>query len=477
MKIFKYILYAGAVAACIVSCEKESAKPDLYPSTAYFLAGSSNYNQAEGSEVSLSVNNATTKIKEYRLEVALTRPLDREVAVIAEIDTTLAADFALKNFPEGVKHIKLPDGMFSLVKNSVKIASGALKSADSFVLSVDTTKFDGAYHSGKYVIPVKISDKGNSVNISKNRSVFYYVFDTDALIMNLKIVGNNENPKKIDLLAKRSGATNIYSGPGYIRFGANLNNNVSKKLKATLSVNNDLIAKYNSANGTDYIPFPEGAFMFAQNEVTFDAGTNYQSNILQMDVKDVNLFTNVQKAYLMPVQISFTESDGNPFLSEEQSVVYITMTVALNNCNTGPVVGNLIDRTQWTASRPASSWDMDPANTIDGDEDSYWAGSGFGRDRFFIDMGEEKTVKGFVMQNRENFYGTGYMCVPWVVDVYVSDNGDQWKYSGTYYGKDVPVGKTISIGFVKPVTARYFKFDFIESQDGAPCVVELNAYE
>ena len=67
--------------------------------------------------------------------------------------------------------------------------------------------------------------------------------------------------------------------------------------------------------------------------------------------------------------------------------------------------------------------------------------------------------------------------MPWVVDVYVSDNGDQWKYSGTYYGKDVPVGKTISIGFVKPVTARYFKFDFIESQDGAPCVVELNAYE
>lgn len=82
------------------------------------------------------------------------------------------------------------------------------------------------------------------------------------------------------------------------------------------------------------------------------------------------------------------------------------------------------------------------------------------------------------MQPRRFPETTTYLCVPQIIDVYASDTGNDFKYVGTYYGENVAIEQLRSISFVKPVTGRFFKFDFKKTHDNNPaCVAELMVFE
>lgn len=474
MKKIKYTFTFLIALTAFLSCDKGTEHKDLYPHTAYFTSKGVPCNKISGDVISLSLKHASIGKKEYKSAVNITRTKIGNTVINAVIDTTLIKSYAQAELPKGIRAIPLPDGMFLLKKNSVTVKTGETASQDSLILSVDPSKFNSKFHDGVFVVPVALRE-GKGIKISKNRSVIYYIFNTLPLTVDLKILGDPGEGKFKQLLIRRNGTKNTYTGNQSFRFGANLNNNVENDLKCNLTINNSLVEKFNKDFHKNYISFPEGSVAFKGDEVTFKKGTNVQDKILELEIKDPSLFTNTEQLYLLPIQISYPENEGSPFIDERKNTVYFEMTVALNNIEAKDVTGTQIDRSKIKGFKERF-YDDDPEKVLDGDENTAWAAEY--NSKLCIDLQAKHTIKGFTMQPRMFPGTTTYLCVPQIIDVYASDTVNDFKYVGTYYGEDVAIEQLRCISFVKPVTGRYFKFDFKKTHDGnVACVAELMVFE
>jgi uncharacterized protein DUF1735 len=90
----------------------------------------------------------------------------------------------------------------------------------------------------------------------------------------------------------------------------------SGPVTVTIGVDNSAIAAYNSANGTNFQPFPANAFKFVSNTITIPGGQQHYGTT------DVWIFQNKLDptiSYMLPVSIT---DGGGKNLSSNQNTIY-----------------------------------------------------------------------------------------------------------------------------------------------------------
>ncbi len=79
-----------------------------------------------------------------------------------------------------------------------------------------------------------------------------------------------------------------------------------KDIKVDFSVNEDLVASYNTANGKNYLPMPHGSYSLETSEAYIKAGTN-NTGPIKININAAGL--EVAKSYLLPLSITSVNSD------------------------------------------------------------------------------------------------------------------------------------------------------------------------
>lgn len=91
--------------------------------------------------------------------------------------------------------------------------------------------------------------------------------------------------------------------------------NSNGPITVTLGVDEAVIASYNSANGTNYQPFPADAYKLASTQLTVPAGEHYGQTTLEIYKEKLNPTIS----YMLPVSIT---DGGGKQLSSNQNTIY-----------------------------------------------------------------------------------------------------------------------------------------------------------
>lgn len=222
---------------------------------------------------------------------------------------------------------------------------------------------------------------------------------------------------------------------------------------AQISIDNSLVAAFNSENNTSYVPLPDGAVTMDKTTLTIMDGTRVSD---QLNITIQPQLANFVNEYLLPVTIqSATESKIS--VNDETKTVYY---VIKGNVGTKP------SEEKWTVLGASSVWQSfyPVEKTWDGDRNSYWHTDLSGMPQWYaVNLNEYKLIEGFTWVNRQD----GADAVPKHVKFETSMNGIDW--IEVLDVPEVPKSNLMQI-FELPekVIARYFKVTILTNWANAP---------
>lgn len=465
----------GGLFFLLSSCSKEQV--DTENLTIYLPAGSLNYNSGAASYV--TARNNVLAGAGTAFPILLTRAVDRDVQVVATIDTTLLAAYDKTN---NTVSTRFPLGAFVLENNGqVRIPTGELRSADS--LRIGLGQVSGLDFSKAYIVPIRLSSTDSNLPLSTNRQVMYLRVTFNPITTQLNGTPTN---RLVPLIINRTPNGDVISGN--LNLTAGLNTAFGQALTVALRDRQDLLAGYNQANQTNYVAFPANSFAFSPASVSIASGSLNATTPFALALRNTTSFVP-GRSYLLPVGIV---DEGPVAPHETRGLAYFSVEVQLQNidpANPTPT-GNRIDRTSWTAT--ASSTDNDyaaastPAMVFDNDFATGWHSAlTFGTPpavTFTVDMQNPKQVRGFTFTPRYwDYFGSRFISAPTAIRVASSSDGVNWTVQGSYTGS-MPAGTAANpqlrnISFYAPVQARYFRFTLTAYGTYAGGFGELNAFE
>lgn len=130
-------------------------------------------------------------------------------------------------------------------------------------------------------------------------------------------------------------------------------NNNSGVVTVTIGVNNNLITTYNTANGTNFQPFPANAYKIINNKITVPAGQHYGTTTIEIYQNKLDPTIS----YMLPVSIT---DGGGKQLSSNQNTIYYNV---IGNPIAGPYTQEWI---RWNApdSSGTPTYDLQFAATF-----------------------------------------------------------------------------------------------------------------
>ncbi len=135
----------------------------------------------------------------------------------------------------------------------------------------------------------------------------------------------------------------------------------SSNIKATVEIDNSMIAAYNEANGTNYEAMPASALVIENATMTIPAGAMVTADTLRITMtENESILTGLrsENGYLIPLRITSTEG-GDALPSTNIYFAYLIVTVTEDNINHDAVVGDITgtlvaDQTGWSATTNAT---------------------------------------------------------------------------------------------------------------------------
>ncbi|GHE48678.1 BT_3987 domain-containing protein [Sphingobacterium griseoflavum] len=457
------------------SCSKD--RLDVENLTIYLPAGSLNYNSGEASFVTARSN--VFSASGTSIPVLLTRPVNRNVQIMATIDTTLLAVYDRTN---NTVSERFPLAAFSLENNGqVFIPAGELRSADS--LRIGLGQVSELDFSKTYIVPIRLSSTDSDVPLSSNRSVMYVRVTFNPINTQFNGVPTN---RIIPILINRTSTGDVVNGN--VNLAAALNIPFAQSLTVALRDAPDLLDRYNQANGTRYVAFPANSYTFNPASVSIASGSLRAATPFALALRNTSGFLP-GNSYLLPVEIV----DEGPIAPHElRGLAYFSVEVQLQNidpANPKPM-GNRIDRTAWTAV--ASSTDSEfapmgsPALIFDNDPATGWHSElveeALPTVTLTIDMQRQHAVRGFTFTPKYwDYYGESFISAVTGMRVESSDDGVNWVSQGSYVGS-MPGGAAAdpdykNISFFAAVRARYFRFIITNYGEYAAGFGELDAFD
>lgn len=306
---FKYMLVLAASAVFgLTGCQKETADVQgVVGSLAYIVDGT----QAEYVAPTLEVYHTPTgsfgNVKR-EVVIALTKAQTKDVTVTLSLDDSALSE-GYSAFPEGSvkfdKTVKIPAGEMSVTS----------------VMSVPLTELSKLTDE-KYQAVLRIAS-ASGVNVSTNSNASYMMAKT----------GESDIDPTTNVV-NVTGSENVYGVKHYL--DGSKASVVSKDITVTgsesaliefdvnFTVDNSLIAAYNEANGTQYLPLPEGVKL---NIKPATMAKNGRSATTTVSIAKDELISNLtdDKGYLVPLVVG---DAGFAQVAENCGVTYLKINVA-----------------------------------------------------------------------------------------------------------------------------------------------------
>ncbi|MBD8388450.1 BT_3987 domain-containing protein [Dysgonomonas sp. BGC7] len=231
----------------------------------------------------------------------------------------------------------------------------------------------------------------------------------------------------------------------------------SENIKATVEVDNSMIAAYNEKHGTDYEAIPTSALVIENATMNIPAGSMVTTDTLRISMtNDNSILTTLrsEKGYLIPLRITSTEG-GKSQSSSNFFSTYLIATVAedKDNVNDDAVVGSITgtlvaDQTGWSATTNATvSTSYQPLSYLFTTATSaYCYLYNAPTINLDIDMGKSYTFDAIRLQR-----STGTSSFTSGMTIFSSNDGATWKLEGT-----LTKSSTFCV-FYAPVTTRYIR--------------------
>ncbi|UII19622.1 BT_3987 domain-containing protein [Fulvivirga ligni] len=217
-----------------------------------------------------------------------------------------------------------------------------------------------------------------------------------------------------------------------------------------IDIDDQLVADYNSANGTSYPILPHEAYEVSGNEVKILSG-EVSSSLIDVTISTQEGDMIPFEEYMMAAQIT-NVSEGVTLNTDLQTAYFILKYEPL------------IPRDAWQVVSLSTEEPAEGANgglvssTIDGNENTFWHSKWSGGEAppphwFILDMAEIYTLHGLSILTRQSD-NSGK---PKEIVVEISEDGDTWTEGGSYTLENTSDLQRVffTTGFNKP--ARYFK--------------------
>lgn len=193
----------------------------------------------------------------------------------------------------------------------------------------------------------------------------------------------------------------------------------------TLNVDKSLVDKYNEANGTSYLPIPDGAITLSSNSATIKKGALQSTDTIRATINE-QMATNLNdpNGYLAPVVITNADNGMRP--SSDAAVTYIHLTYAESciNDDATELVG-----TQMNLSQAANEWKLVSSDNFDESTFSnLFASDSWSR---YFGLKEKKDKASCVIDLGKTYNVSGFTISSYVMkNAYVEISTDQQKWTG-----------------------------------------------
>ncbi|MFV0538260.1 MAG: BT_3987 domain-containing protein [Dysgonomonas sp.] len=229
----------------------------------------------------------------------------------------------------------------------------------------------------------------------------------------------------------------------------------SSSIKATVEVDNSMIAAYNEKHGTKYEAIPANALVIENATVNIPANAMASSDTLRISItKDESILTTLrsENGYLIPLRLAKAEGgDSQP--SSNFFTSYLVVTVTEDNINHDAVVGDITgtlvaDQTGWSATTNATVYSYYQPLTylFTTATSSYCYLYNVPTINLDIDMGKSYTFDAIKLQR-----STATASFASGMSIFSSNDGTTWKSEGTL------TKSTTFCAFYAPITTRYVR--------------------
>lgn len=229
----------------------------------------------------------------------------------------------------------------------------------------------------------------------------------------------------------------------------------SANIKATVEVDNSMIAAYNEEHGTNYEAMPTSALVIENATMNIPEGTMATIDTLRIAIsEDESILSTLrsENGYLIPLRLTMTEG-GNSQLSSNIFSTYLIVTVTEDNVNhdavESDITGTLVaDQTGWSATTNATvhSYYQPLTYLFTTATSSYCYLYNVPTINLDIDMGQSYTFDAIRLQR-----STGTSSFVSGMLICTSNDGTTWKSVGEL------TKSSMFCAFYAPITTRYLR--------------------
>lgn len=394
------------------------------------------------------------------------------ISVMADMD--LVASY---NQANNTTFQPLPTSTFKLLSNKVTILPEKTTSLDSIKIQLPT--LTGLTAGTSYLLPITLKED-SEVYIQATAKTRYIQIVPTLAEARIPATGTS-NILDVAMEISPTGSVAVNS---MIGFTAAVNNALASKSKVTVVEDASLLAAYNTTNARTAIGFPSGSYSLLKGSVDILAGSATSGlDSIKVELKTLNQF-QAGKEYVLPLKIVAPETSNIP-AGSSNNVLYLRIIPKLNNIdptNKG-LTGTTMSRTGWiaTALNQFSTTTYAANKALDNINTTSWLSANSALPVWWqVDMGAEKTVKGFsITPNYTSSISYNFL----TMEVLTSNDGVNWTSQGSYRGGVTAASSSATnpdyktVKFLEPVKARYYRFSITAKTSTYSAIGEVNAIE
>lgn len=309
-------------------------------------------------------------------------------------------------------------------------------------------------------------------------SAFAACSDDDLNSSELKVYVNTGLLNHVELTLVQTPIGAI--GTSIVEFPVRSTRELLADAQVGFAVEEALAESYNEANNTAYKLLTSDLYELTVAQTTIRQKEQSSQEPIRIELTRPAELT-AEEGYILPVRMNeISSADKGLELSKNMNTVYITITSSFTNVKAEQKApeGNLIDKTEWTATAEKIYGKYVAANLIDGNSGTTWFGQG--TPNLTFDMGAEQTIKGLrLTPDHINFHQLYNMND---LEVLTSKDGTKWEKQGELSFPAPSSGSVDSpeyryIHFYSPLKVRYFRIKVTAAPYSYTSLAEVDAYK
>ncbi|SEF98554.1 BT_3987 domain-containing protein [Sphingobacterium lactis] len=414
--------------------------------------------------------------------------------IAATIDLSLLKFYDSLNY---VKSLPFPQKAFRLKKNTVVVEENATKAKDSLIIELQDGS--GLTANSVYVIPLRLQVESGPGQL-KGKVMF-----VKMRLLASYIRGKMETFSRAKNFYNLTGRNPYIYGQFQnlmINGQPDAGNTVAFSAKISEAVPTDVVSKVKVDRSPETLAYfakainaqveyvPDGAYKILKDSVTIKENqwSSQDSFKVEIDYSKLDA-SGLQKNYVLAVRLEDKSRPGllAPDSASKGDLAFIqikhtsaeTKNIAIGNDG---LTGTEMKRSQWVATSTEADTENPAKNVLDGKIETYWKSEKYvsaAPQSLILNLGAQKKVKGFFFTPQYDDTYNDFR----KIRVFSSQDGTNWNYEGYYMPGGIYWDSSIenpdikTLRFLKPVDARYFKFEVMESINGNTAIAEVKGIE